>query len=363
MTDFSITALDALMFRDGRPFNQGDEGTDAAVSRFPPPPPTIAGALRLLFADHLGFGPGKSWPVAKLGDGVNWQADDNQLGPLRFSAALLSSVADGLLYPCPLHLAKANEQAVIDLLPRETLDCDLGREVILPAAERTMTGAKSYAGDWLTHEGMQTVLEGELPDKKQIIANAELYQFESRVGIGRDSETRRVLDGALYTAQFVRMADDVSLVVNVEGLEPKAARAQGLQRFGGEHRSAFIQPLAGAVTLPSAPKSLRNKDGKFRYAAISLAPVVFENMPMPGGSVEGLQGTLVSACIGKPQMIGGWDSQNRTPLPMRPALPAGSVFFMETENEASALSCHGKSIGSFGAWGFGQALIAKWERQ
>jgi CRISPR-associated protein Cmr3 len=364
ITAFRLTALDALMFRDGRPFNQGDEGSDAAVSRFLPPPPTIAGALRLMFANALGYKSQEDWKAGVLGDGVNWQDDKAcQLGPLSFSAALLSDTDGKLLYPCPQHLAKAEGHPVIALLPGKPLDCDLGKAVRLPAAKPCMKDVETYAGNWLTHEGMANLLAGTLPEKEQIIAQDKLYAFESRVGIGRDSDTRKARDGALYTASFVRMADGVSLVQPVSGLDPTLAKAQGLQRFGGEHRSAFIEPFKNAFSLPDAPKSLTGTGGKFRYIAIALAPVVLDKVLEPGGPVPGLEGHLVSACFGKPHMLGGWDSQNKTPLPMRPVLPAGSVFFMEADDEAKALARHGEFIGSFGAWGFGQVLIASGDWQ
>jgi CRISPR-associated protein Cmr3 len=368
MNSFRISALDALMFRDGRPFNQGDAGTDAAVSRFPPPPPTIAGALRLLFANALGYKSKEDWKNGPLGDGANWQASVSQLDKLEFSALLLTHSDKGLLYPCPLHLARAEDKDgvkrdVISLLPRVALDCDLGREVWLPAAETGMVGVKIHAGDWLTREGMEKVLSGGLPASKDIVEKKCLYEFESRVGIGRDADRRTAIDGALYTASFVRLRDGVSMVQSVNGVADAAVKANGLQRFGGEHRSAFFEPLGAAADWPKAPAELESASGKFRYAALTLAPVIFNDMPRPGGTVEGLAGQLVSACLGKPQMLGGWDSQDKKPLPLRAALPAGSVFFMETDDAQKALARHGGTIGVFGAWGFGQVLIARWNGQ
>jgi CRISPR/Cas system CMR-associated protein Cmr3 (group 5 of RAMP superfamily) len=80
MTDslyFQLSAIDTLMFRDGRPFNQGDTGASEAVSIFPPLPPTIIGAIRAALWKHKG-GP---WPSnGSLGNGTNWQDDENVLG-------------------------------------------------------------------------------------------------------------------------------------------------------------------------------------------------------------------------------------------------------------------------------------------
>jgi CRISPR-associated protein Cmr3 len=368
MISFRITALDALMFRDGRPFNQGDAGTDAAVSRFPPPPPTIAGALRLLFSNALGYMTKEDWELGQLGDGVDWQASQSQLGPLEFSALLLTRGDSSVLFPCPLHLAHAVDERgealeMINLLPRATMDCDLGEGVLMPAAERGIKGVKVHVGDWLTQAGMETLLAGGLPSKNDVIEKKKLFEFESRVGIGRDADSRKAIDGALYTASFVRLSDGVAMVQSVKGLVAGAAKASGLQRLGGEHRSAFIKPLESAIALPKAPTKLEKAGDKFRYAALALAPLIFDEMPQPGATVVGLEGQLVSACLGKPHIIGGWDSEKRRPLPLRAALPAGSVFFMEADDEKSVLALHGSCAGRFGAWGFGQVLIARWNGQ
>ena len=43
---------------------------------------------------------------------------------------------------------------------------------------------------------------------------------------------------------------------------------------------------------------------------------------------------VVSACLGRPQRIGGWDSLARRPLPLRSVLPSGSTLFCEVDNPA-----------------------------
>jgi CRISPR-associated protein Cmr3 len=40
-------------------------------------------------------------------------------------------------------------------------------------------------------------------------------------------------------------------------------------------------------------------------------------------------GTLVSAVIGKPLAISGWDVANKRPKPLRHYVPAGSVYYFE----------------------------------
>jgi len=77
----------------------------------------------------------------------------------------------------------------------------------------------------------------------------------------------------------------------------------------------------------------------------------------------GLPGKIVTACVGKPQPIGGWDSLNHEPLPLRPHLPAGSTWFMEADvsQHDAIVARHGQHIGEHQAWGYGQILIGTWE--
>jgi CRISPR-associated protein Cmr3 len=366
---FSISALDTLMFRDGRPFNQGDEGASAAQSSFPPPPPGVVGAIRLALAQQNGFDGNASWPEAALGSGVNWQAADSQLGPLNFGALRLArQTSNGTLeylYPAPLHLAlaKRGEQGVeeyIFLLPRHEFETDLNNDgkVFLPAAPEGYVGVKPLTDCFLTKAGMVAVLNGNVPAKNHVVKADELWSTESRVGIGIDADMRMVNDGQLYTASFVRPVDNLVVVQPVAGIVEGTTFKTCVQRLGGEHRMAQINHLETLQDFPKRCEEFSKKNGKFQYAALAIAPVFLDEMPKPGTAISGLPGTLISACTGKPVSMGGWDSQAGTPLPMRQILPAGCVFFMETHEaptESSAI------IGKAGAWGFGQVLIGKWK--
>lgn len=365
-----LAALDTLMFRDGRPFNQGDEGASAAQSSFPPPPPTVIGAIRLALALQNGFdGTKESWPDAALGNGVDWQAAEDQLEPLKFGALRLArETAAGLefLYPAPAHLASARkEQGVKDelifLLPRLAFETDLGREVFLASAPDGYLDIKTQAGSFLTQAGMLAVLNGELPSETDVIAAEKLWSTESRVGIGINAKTRVVNDGQLYTASFTRPADELVLVQPVSGIADDVTFATCVQRLGGEHRAAEISGLNDLKALPGRTAALAQRNDRLVYAAIAIAPVFFDTMPIPGDEIEGLNGTLLSAGIGKPVMMGGWNSQAGLPLPMRQVLPAGSVFFMQADDEMQAQASKSATIGKAGAWGFGQVLTGKWD--
>jgi len=367
MQRFRFRANDTLMFRDGFPFNQDDDGTKAAESVFPPYPPTLVGALRFALAKHLGF-PVAAWPGARLGDGVDWQADEDVLSPLSFGPPEIECETEPgtwtPLFPAPLHLAEASETssgaAVFTLLwPGAEIETDLG-PVRLPASADTVSGVKPVEDAFVTAEDMGRVLCGKLPSK--VVPKKPLWRQESKVGIGIEPASRNVVDGQLYTASHVRPADTLALTVDVSGLWEAVEIHDATQVLGGEHRMASISTAPAVARDVPLPDNLDPGQAGPRYLIVALSPIFLDDVPRPNGSIEGLPGRLVSACIGKPVWVGGWNSLIRRPIPMRQLLPAGSVFFMDTHSDDDEPPAVGSRlrIGKATNWGFGHVLAGIW---
>lgn len=349
---FAVEAIDTLMFRDGRPFNQSDAGAGVARSIFPPYPPTLVGAVRMLLACQSGFENGGSWPKAELGDGVDWRSG-GQLGKLRFSAPLV--LRDGVpLFPVPLFVALAADE-VVRLRPGAVRSCDLGPSVRLPEPEKNVTGLKLVENQWLDGKAMTKLLAGETVAKKDLVKAADLWESETRIGIGRDRENRVVNTGQLYLASHVRPRTDVSLGISVSELN-KAPRRSTLQALAGEHRMAEFSVLQPPLALPAAPKDFPRGN----YFVVLLSPAILDVLPMPNGNLDRLPGKVVSACLGKPVRIGGWDSLRKQPIAMTEAVPAGSVWFLSGRETKAIAALNGTHIGRATEWGFGQILVGKW---
>lgn len=359
----TFEAVDTLMFRDGRPFNQSDAGASRAVSVFPPHPPTIVGAVRAALWKQSG----ESWNAEKFGNGTNWQdSDTTTLGPLRFGAPLLfRSVAEAKrptlepLFPVPLHLVEGGQadgksKVMTFLAPSgDKMACDLGASVRLPVPKESLAGIAPVEDRWVTLPGMKAILDQRLPKPEQLVKTSELWRAEPRVGVGITEENRRTDDGRIYMASHIRMADDVCLGLNVTGADQISP---ALQALAGEHRMALMG--AGDVTgLPKPPGKMTSK----RYCVVQISPLLLNSMPRPGQKLGDLPGVVVSACLGKLQAIVGWDSGNRTPIPLRKAIPAGSVWFMElADGEVADWSLTAGGLGLAAEWGFGQFLIGNW---
>lgn len=361
--------LDSLFFRDGRPYTQSESEQVGVTSQFPPAPATLVGALRAAAARSLGWGGHGDWNDAikkQLGDGES-------LGPLQFRGpVLLKDANNRLLYPAPASLmigaTKSQTDAAL-LHPGSERDCDLGKSVRLPSVpdRQQAEGLKPAVGFWMTADGMQAVLHGKEPAPDTLIPKKTLWSVEARVGIARDAASRTTQEGALYSPQHVRVSEGVGLGLWISGL-PEAVIEQ-LRRMphpvGGESRSAWIAPVSDPPALASMPDDLQPQGARLCYTVTVLTPLPLGEAPRPGGRLPGVPGKIISACLPRPLMLGGWDSVQRRPLPLKPHLAPGSVLFMQadTAEESAIRALHGTCIGEQSTWGYGLVVIGTWNEE
>lgn len=265
---FRLTPTDTLFFRDGRPYNQDDEGLAHTHSLFPPHPSTLTGALRAAFAFGQGWNGRDAWPaeyLEVLGDGPDMTGGSLRFGP----PMLLRERATGKwepLYPAPLSLigrqirrTEADPIGWTDpalLASGPALNSDLGR-VRFPAAPVAADASrrKAVSDLWLTPAGMACVLAGKPPpfDETHVVHYEDLWQQEPRVGLELEPGKRTAKAGRLYAPVHVRLASGVALGQAVSGLKPDWHPAPVVP-LGGEHRSAWVEEAEPPTDLsqPSA---------------------------------------------------------------------------------------------------------------
>ena len=384
-----LSPIDAWFFRDGRPYNSGESNQTDVISLFPPPATTVVGALRAGLARAKGWNGTSNWSTQReiadvLGDGFE------NLGRLHFHGPWL--VRDGeFLFPMPLHVlgrptpsAKSNEplwQPACLLTPDKNLtSCDLG-DVCLPVTSgvRSQTfnpdGLKEPANQWVTQAGMDLILAGKLPMPEQVVDARDLWRHEARVGLERCELTRTTKEGALYSPRFVRLKRGVSLAMSVDGL-PDDWQIPDLLPFGGENRlgdcrSSLEVALAEVLRHAGSELAIESRRPS-RIAVTLLTPLLPGDaeaekrtvaMVQPGEPFFNCEGTtVISACVGKPLTLGGWNSLDRKPLDLRPVLPAGSVWFIEV-SEAKITHFIMQAQHGFGLktrYGFGQVALGVW---
>ncbi len=369
--------VDSLFFRDGRPYNMDDPGLGQISTTFPPNGRTLVGALRAALARALGWnerhGPWSQEVCEQLGSGED-------LGPLQFRGPFLLH-RETLLFQVPAHILGRRKEAspddehsrwhLVALAPGSSTDSDLGSGVRLPSVGpgQVTEGAKPLLAEglWVTAQGLAAILAGGLPCSEDLIPQQQLWTVESRTGIQRDPDTRTALEGFLYTASHVRLMEGVRLALDVDNL-PQGEVISLLQSrvhpVGGEARmcSLRLEDFHDAGSdLPDAP-NLVIEAGRVHYTVILLQPADLCGPPQPGKGYARLPGRIVSACLPKPIVWGGWNSVGRHPRPLRPHLAPGSILFLEAEEREyeQVTSMHGKAIGANTEWGFGLIAVGCW---
>ena len=221
-----------------------------------------------------------------------------------------------------------------------------------------------WLSDWALSDYLNNLPFSALPA-------GELFNTEPRLGIALDYTRRRPLQGMLYQIEFVRPDEEVGMVVWLSDFVDLPA-PQGTMRIGGEGRSAYYRTLTDEEVKVDAGL----KQAAQRFKLVFLTPTYFDGGWQPADGDAGwsrlLGGPvrLVSASLGRPQRIGGWDIAARGGRgwhkPIRAYVPAGSVYFFEANESMTPPSepvCQTPSDEDLplGRLGFGQAAVGTWE--
>ena len=372
--------VDTLFFRDGSPFTANETPQEYVGSMFPPYPPTMVGALRAMIARSNGWNGRGRWSQEIcdiLGDGP----DD--LGRVSFDGPFLLHCGEPL-FRAPRHMLGEKRQKDCSgdnsggwtpkafLRPGDAVLCDLGN-VYLPELDSPVSEPEtldSADNQWLTAKGMRAALRGKLPKAKEdVIPDSRLWKLEDRTGLKRCRKTRTAIDGMLYSARHIRPKADTTIGAHISGL-PKSWADKlpfgQLTPLGGESRLAECQRWDANLgsKLPRARIQETKVETK-KVALIALSPLDIRQDIHAGIELPSDIGNLrvVSACLDRPQRIGGWNTPVKRPLPIRSILPPGSVLFCElldTEQFENADTDGLIRIGERTEWGFGLVALGVW---
>lgn len=341
-----IEQEDVWTFGDGRPFEAGEDHYQACV--FPPTAMTLQGALRARRLADSGV-PFRQFKkenpaCASLGDEIGWPGERDSYGHLRLRGPWLSK--DGQrYYPVPADVVKIGDECRVlgpaSNLPFVNNDPANLRTLWL----KTLDRFKEALG-WLSEAEMQHYLnQGSF----QATEAQSLFTKESRFNVKIESQRKRPQEGMLYSLEYVRLNDGVSLQAEVEGL---SLAPQGWLAFGGDSRVAHYRleedsPTPKPVTLT----------GQFKI--VFITPAYFEQGWQSADWKRWFPGArLIAAAVKRPQLIGGRDVAQNQPKSLTRFVAAGSVYFFETDQ---TLTYDHQSITDFGAAiGFGQILTGAW---
>jgi CRISPR-associated protein Cmr3 len=370
MKGMQFEPVDTLFFRGGTPFTMDGDAQEDVGGVFPPHPPSMVGAVRAALALANGWDGRSRWAadVARvLGSGPS------DLGVISLAGPFV--LRDGQpVFPVPRHvvgtLINGTWQPRALLRPGHPVACDLGDEVRLPeasanAAEMHELGPSDDA--WISRAGLAAVLRGEIPAAAELYQSRDLWSEEPRIGLERNAATRTAREGMLYSVRHVRVRHGVSLGVRVDGVPDEWLMPFGrLVPLGGESRFAEVREWSGdvGVDIPVDPRATSG-----RFAVVALSPLDLDSEIVAGRRplAELANATVVSACLARPQRIGGWDSLARNPLPLRSVLAPGSVLFCKTNDPTRlgiALASASGGLLRLGArtsLGFGIVALGIWD--
>lgn len=381
MSWFFVEPGDVWTFRNARVVLGGGS---IATSIFPPTPLTVQGALRSLILSASGVdwvdfrqqATSEAQEIGKIIGYPSWQGRDPSLGKFSMAGPFLARAEGGRIVcytplPADVRCTKERDRRCFTLQP--------SREVAFatnwPAANLFPLWTKEKAesekpklSEWLSERSLRAYLEGKgfagLPAKA-------LFVSEERLGIALDYSRRRPIESMLYQSEFIRPLEGVGLLFWLdEALS--LPQEEGVLRLGGAGRPAYYRK----VTAP-AMVSLRDGQSKVtRFKIIFRTLAYFDGgwQPSPenGGwqALLGVDARLVAAAMGRPQRMGGWDVAGRSgkglARPMYPYVPAGSVYFFESDQPVAPPQGPISQTPAGGSCpltdlGFGQIAVGTWE--
>lgn len=324
-----IEALDTLFFRDGKPFEKGDDVW--ATGMFPPLPSVIYGALRSAYLGQNDIGLDE---VEEATSGLRirniWYkiTAENESGETNYT-----------YLPMPLDLVQMKElsrsQKVrvedYDLYPTATLK---QQPINFASSTQTLLGSevltinKDVEGErdtFITDLDFKNYLKGQPIN--------EVYQFapksEAKIGIARSNDTRTTSEGNLYRVGVLR-TNTVKVWVEFDGL---SLQKNGLLQLGGERKLArYKSPRSSS--FPKTDLSNVGIENETTFKLYLTTPAIFKNGYYPTEIFEkaGVKVKLTTCTVGKSVNVGGFNMQKTAkeefgPKVMYKAVPAGSIYY------------------------------------
>jgi CRISPR-associated protein Cmr3 len=348
----ALEPLDVLFFRDGRPFMSSNEQMVSGL----PLPQTLAGAIRAALLRMAGCDFGRL--KQEIQAGLSFAQTVKQaclheyrwIGQMTVRGPWLARWVDEeknkfevlVTAPAILHAEKTNTRnsPLLRLAPLPAAELpgwslpqgwpDLRPLWLkhLPATERV----KGY----LTATGLAQFLQGNTIDANAVVRDADLFERDFRIGIGITPDRLVAAESQIYGCGFLALKDKVFFYAEVLLPDRKPAR-EALEQLttlalGGEGRHVSCRCLAERFAWPNATP----RGDKQKPLILLTTPCVFAD----GWKPKDLVNHLASAAVPDPIAFSGWDLARGGPKPTRFAVPAGSVYFLESalDNWPSSLA-------------------------
>lgn len=346
-TYYYVRPTDSLFVRGNMAF--GDSGEHGA-SLMPPPPSLFAGAFRSALLGKDASQLTAFLATGRCSDATLAQCLGTPEAPGDFLITWLSLAGDPgagavpePVSPLPADLLMLGK-SFVTLEPRALATGvhsagDLPLRATLVSAKQE----KPKGGVFLRSKGLTQHLQGQCPANTHGMESKHLYQRDSRLGIGLNTDARTAEEGQIYTTEgfaFSPPSDaglaafgSTGFLVGIQGVG-KLLPDEGMLRLGGDGRSAHYRKVD--FTAPKISNALGNKA---RFRLLLQTPALFSQGWLPEGvneqngslqlQCDGFSARLACAALGRRETVSGWDLYQWKPKPAQATVPAGSVYWFD----------------------------------
>ena len=187
-------------------------------------------------------------------------------------------------------------------------------------------------------------------DVKNVRKISEYITSEPKIGIGRDNETRTTsgdAEGKMYRVGMQRLEKwsenhKIRLAIVISGLD--GLDDSGIIKFGADGKTVKYG-IGTEYVFKLESNDIQTNELKLYLST----PCIFQNKEQGKGNLpqwlidknfDGIFVDLITSAIGKAQYVGGFDMQAQKPKQMFKAVPAGSVYYLQTKtlDDARALA-------------------------
>ncbi|MCA1933133.1 MAG: hypothetical protein LDL13_06120 [Calditerrivibrio sp.] len=302
MIFYSFKPVDTLYFRGAESAEMGAD--HHASTLFPPPPQTIAGAIRTEYLKQHGIdfkkylkGDVEQKIIDEIGEAGS-DAPFSIIGPFFKKEEKFYIPAPYSWYTCSNSVGKVTKYKIIKAFPIKSPLFVSPQEANWAKGENIET----IGGKWILLDDI------DKDETENIFPLTHFANIENHTGIALDRRKKTTREGHLYSFRHFRLLEDVELVFGID--KEISLEEKGVLKLGAEQRF-----------------------GSYRKISFTLKSRKISNLFMSLSIIKGSEEANSSIfATGKIRYIGGWDMVKGFHKPLNGYFPAGTVFNKKLNN-------------------------------
>jgi CRISPR-associated protein Cmr3 len=348
---YSLAPLDTFFFRDFKELQAGEDNQAGGI--FPPLPGTIYGALRSSYINEKGSM--ESFYNQTDTHLYFWMGSPDTYGDFSLNGVFISR-QEKILLPVPLDYQIVSDE-------QNGVQKEYAYSLRLQEEGQDYQSSSRFSWhlygdiDGKSASAVNAIVELDswkelVLQKKQRVKIERINDClvnESKIGIARDSSTKNVREGMLYNVDMKSFTIDTRgeseyRIVALAEKGPDFNEIRHLSCGWGGKKWELTSKEEDFTIFNEHEKAEIIYDIKASGIAriILLTPAIWSQGSLPGNYQDGylyfktkerknqrnIIVELLTASIGRPLVIGGWDIASGRPKPKKYAVPAGSVLYV-----------------------------------